>query len=116
MTSEGELSVDKRPAATDAELDLEAKRIKVERDRTELEQGQANLKLRKRIANGAVVLMALQIWVANGIFVLYGFQNDWNLEAAVINGWLAATVIQVISVVLVITRYLFPNRDTRPSS
>jgi hypothetical protein len=44
-----------------------------------------------------------------GVFVWYGDTNAWHIPALAITGWLAATVVQVMSVVLVITRYLFPH-------
>lgn len=67
-----------------------------------------DLGLRKIVARGALVLMALQIIAADSVFIVYAVAERWHLEVAAIQAWLAATVIQVVSVVLVITRYLFP--------
>lgn len=71
----------------------------------------ADLGLRKRIANGAVALMVIQIAAANVVFVWYGDTNGWDIPPLAITGWMTATVVEVISVVLVITRYLFPSRS-----
>lgn len=71
---------------------------------------EADLALRKRIANGALVLMVVQILVANGIFVWYGDTNGWNIPPAAISTWLGATVVQIVGVVYVVTQSLFPKR------
>lgn len=56
--------------------------------------------------------LAAQLLVADGVFIVYAWAGkDWNLEPLVINSWLAATVVQVVGIVLVVTRHLFPQRD-----
>jgi hypothetical protein len=40
---------------------------------------------------------------------------DWDLPAGVIEVWLGATVVQVVGIVLIVTRHLFPNRDGKPA-
>lgn len=79
--------------------------------RKELEnEGRASdNKLKTMYAKWLLGAMMFQLLVANGIFIGYGFGVDWNVQAAVMNTWLAATVVEVIGVVLVVTRYLFPN-------
>jgi hypothetical protein len=69
---------------------------------------QANRRLRNGIAVAALVLMALQVLAANGIFAWYGIAGGWAVPSSAITGWLATTVIEVVSVVLVIVNYLFP--------
>ena len=88
-------------AVTDRDLDIERRRIGLEKDR-------ADLGLRRLVANWALGLALAQIVVADVGFFIYGFTNHWHVPAAAIDAWLAATVVEVISVVLVITRYLFP--------
>ncbi|MDQ3090278.1 MAG: hypothetical protein M3R46_01180 [Actinomycetota bacterium] len=56
---------------------------------------------------------AIQIAAADYIFYLYGSAWEWRIPTAAINGWLTATVVQVVSVVLVTTRYLFPKDGFR---
>jgi hypothetical protein len=41
--------------------------------------------------------------------------EHWHLSTAVIDVWLAATVVQVVGIVLVVTRNLFPDRDGKPA-
>jgi hypothetical protein len=56
--------------------------------------------------------LAIQLLIADAVFVAYAWAGrGWNLEPLVINVWLGATVVQVIGVVLVVTRHLFPQRD-----
>jgi hypothetical protein len=42
--------------------------------------------------------------------------NDWELSSGVIEVWLAATVIQIVGVVAIVTRHLFPNRERSEAS
>jgi hypothetical protein len=67
---------------------------------------QANRKLRNGIAVAALVLMALQILAANGIFAWYGLAGGWDVPASAITAWMGTTVVEVVSVVIV--NYLFP--------
>lgn len=66
-----------------------------------------NRKLRLTYAAVLLVIMLIQVAIADVIFYLYGTANHWNVPASVISSWLAATVIEVIGVVVVITRFLF---------
>jgi len=68
--------------------------------------------LKRTYARTLLRLMFGQLIVANGVFIAYAWVGkDWDLETPVINVWLAATVVQVVGVVLVVTRSLFPRRD-----
>ena len=70
--------------------------------------------LRKTIAKWSYIALAVQILIADTVFVIYaGKGRHWNLPVAAISVWLSATVVQVIAVLLVITRYLFPDRGRR---
>ncbi len=73
-------------------------------------QGQLDdLKLKRRVGNGALIVMIVQVGIADAAFLFYGFANDWQIPTGAITGWLAATVIQVVSIVVIITKYLFPG-------
>jgi len=93
---------------------------KLDQDRRKVgvDRAKADLKLSKVVGYGALGLMAAQVLIADTAFFLYGFNNDWNIPAAAMDAWLAAAVIQVVGVVLVITRYLFPGSgaDSAPKS
>ncbi len=49
-----------------------------------------------------------------GIF-FYGFINDWNINPVVLEFWLAGTLVQVVGVVLVVTKSLFPEQRRESS-
>jgi hypothetical protein len=57
----------------------------------------------------------VQLVVANAVFVAYAWVGrHWRLDTNVIQVWLGATLIELISLVLVITQYLFPHRNRIP--
>jgi hypothetical protein len=91
-------------AAETAKLEAEAD-ILGERAVTEKE----NRRLRFSIAIAALVLMALQVLVANGIFTWYGVAGGWAVPSSAVTAWMGTTVVEVVAVVLVIVNYLFPN-------
>lgn len=73
-----------------------------------------DLKLKDKYGNTLLWLMGGQLFVANAVFVAYawvGTDPAWHVESGVMQVWLAATVVQVIGVVQVVTRNLFPRRD-----
>jgi hypothetical protein len=71
-----------------------------------------DIQLKKTYAKWLLILVAAQMIVADAVFVAYAWAgNDWHLEASVIQVWLGATLVELIGVALVITRYLFPRRD-----
>ncbi len=67
--------------------------------------------LKGAYARGLLVLLGGQLLAADVVFVLYAaIGKHWKLDPAVINIWLGATVVQVVGVVSVVTRHLFPDR------
>jgi hypothetical protein len=71
-----------------------------------------DIQLKKTYAKWLLILVAAQLVVADAVFVAYAWAgNDWRLETSVIQIWLGATLVELIGVALVITRYLFPRRD-----
>lgn len=112
-----------RPALTDEEINLRGKQVELEKKEADLAQQRHTLdtekdnrKLRKYVANGALFVMLTQVVAANATFIWYGDTNGWDISPAAISAWMAATVAQVVSVVLVITNYLFPNPKNRDES
>jgi hypothetical protein len=68
--------------------------------------------LRQRYAGWILWLLGVQFVVADAVFVVFAWAGrSWDLAPGVIEVWLAATVVQVVGVVAVVTRHLFPNRD-----
>jgi hypothetical protein len=71
-----------------------------------------DIKLKKKYANWLLWLVTIQLVVADGVFIAYAWAGEsWHLQASVIQVWLVATLVELIGVALVITRYLFPRRD-----
>jgi hypothetical protein len=110
----------REPALTDVEIerqtrlvDLERLKTEVDRLKEELHTERDNRSLRHRIAIAALIVMCIQVLASNLIFVWYGDTNGWNISAAAISVWMGTTVVEVVSVVLVIVNYLFPNRKKR---
>ncbi len=75
------------------------------------EERKRNVTLGHVVGYGAMALMGVQVITANVVFILYADHNGWQIPAGAIQAWLVATVVQVIAVVLVITRSLYPPRD-----
>lgn len=71
-----------------------------------------DIELKRLYAKGALGLLLVQLVVSNGVFIAYAWVGrDWNVPDQVMIAFLAATVVQIIGVVLVIAKYLFPNRS-----
>jgi hypothetical protein len=88
-----------RAAKLEAEADMLGEAVVTE---------QANRRLRNAIAVAALILMALQVLAANGVFAWYGLAAGWDVPSATVTAWMGTTVVEVVSVVLVIVNYLFP--------
>src|ERR1700744_5125737 len=67
--------------------------------------------LRQSYADWIIRLLGVQLLVADAVFVVFAWAGwDWQLKSGVIEVWLAATVVQVVSVMAIVTRHLFPRR------
>jgi hypothetical protein len=74
-----------------------------------------DIELKKEYARWLRRALTGQLLVADVVFFIYAWAGKrWDLEPVVINIWLGATVIQVVGIVLVVTRHLFPQRDGEP--
>ena len=94
----------------DEEAQLQDIRLKARRIVLELD-------LRSKYAKGLLYLLGLQLVAANVVFCIYAaIGKHWRLDDGVIQVWLAATVVQMVGVVTVVTRYLFPRRDNQPET
>jgi len=75
-----------------------------------------DIELRRSYANWLLRTLIAQVLFTNVVFVLYAHLGvDWRLTASVVNVWLIGTLAEVVGIVLVVTRYLFPNRDSAPT-
>jgi hypothetical protein len=68
--------------------------------------------LRQKYADWIIWLLGAQFVVADAVFIAFAWAGmRWELSPGVVEVWLAATVVQVVGVVAVVTRHLFPARD-----
>jgi hypothetical protein len=79
----------------------------------EADDAEQDVALKRHVSRVALIAMGVQIVVADVVFILYCHFNEWAVPTPAIVGWLSATVVEVVSVVVVITNYLFPNRSKR---
>ncbi len=88
-----------------------APKDKLEEDRREAasERLKVSVRLAKLIGYGALIAVVIQVALADVAFFWYGFANDWKIPAGAISAWLAAIVIQVVGVVLVVAKDIFPG-------
>jgi hypothetical protein len=67
--------------------------------------------LRERYATWILKILGAQLVVTDLVFLAFAwFGEGWDLSPGVIEVWLAATVVQIVGIVLVVTRHLFPDR------
>jgi hypothetical protein len=102
--------------ATDSAIPNEYKFLRERAQLQEIRLRESNakqdLELRETYAKWLLGILAVELIVVNVIFCLYASKGrDWRLPDGVIQIWLAATVVQVVGIVTVVTRYLFPRRD-----
>ncbi len=107
-------------AASDAPAMPEALRFLTEKAQLQeielrKEYATQEIELRETYAKGLLAILAVELVVVNVIFWFYAEKGkNWNIPDGVIQIWLGATVVQIVGVVTVVTRYLFPNRNSQP--
>jgi glutathione S-transferase len=73
--------------------------------------------LRQSYADWLLWLLGAQFLIADAVFVAFAWAGRrWALPPEVIEVWLAATVVQVVGVVAIVTRHLFPKRVGEPAA
>ncbi len=107
-------------AASDAPAMPEALRFLAEKAQLQeielkKEYARQEIELRETYAKGLLAILAAELIAVTVIFWFYAEKGkNWDIPDGVIQIWLGATVVQVVGVVTVVTRYLFPNRDSQP--
>lgn len=105
------------PDAKDPHL-VELQALDLELQATRLRGEKEDLDFRKEYAHDFKVAIFAQVIIVDAIFFIYAIYTMGKGEiipTAAISAWVGATVVQVIGVVMVITRNLFPNRDRPPT-
>ena len=98
------------------EMPVEYRYLDEQRKQQEIElkkeYAKQEMALRRNYATSLLVILAVQIVVADVVFCVFAALGEhWHLSDGVIQIWLAAAVVEVIGVVAVVTRHLFPRRD-----
>lgn len=79
------------------------------RDEHDLQRRKDEHVLRSKVARWAYRAVVAQIILADVVFIVYAWAGrGWDVPTPAITAWLSATVLQAVTVALVITRYLFP--------
>ncbi len=83
------------------------------KERLEGDDLEQSIKLKRFYGLGILLLMGLQLIVVNAVFVIYAEKGyHWHPPEGVVQVWLTATFVQIVSVVVVITRSLFPGEKS----
>jgi F420-0:gamma-glutamyl ligase-like protein len=69
--------------------------------------------LKKRVAHFTMWATAVQLLVADALFLVYCVSQWRNIPVGAIDVWLGAAVIQVVGLMAIVSHYLFPNRDRK---
>jgi hypothetical protein len=89
-------------------------RLKLQEIKIKRKHAKQDIDLRRKYASWLLVILAVELVVVNAMFWAYAEQGkNWAIPDGVMQIWLGATVVQVVGVVTVVTRYLFPRRDAQ---
>lgn len=75
-----------------------------------------NIRLKKMLARFAIAAVSFQLAAAFVVLVYYLCVTSPEPSEMVIVAWLSATVVEVIGIVYIIARNLFPDRARRKSN
>src|SRR5438094_208241 len=79
-------------------------------DDLERARGEVNLGLKSSYGRWLLLLLAVQLVVADVLMFLYASRGEhWKVPGDVMKAWLAATVVQLIGIVYVVVSHLFPK-------
>lgn len=92
---------DALPRNDDEEASLDRLRIRNQSAREDIT-------LKKRYGNGLLIALAIQLVIMNAIFAAVGF--TWlKYEQWALHLYVTGTLIEIFALVLVVTKYLFPQ-------
>lgn len=72
---------------------------------------QSNLNFRRVYAFVLLIAMVIQVGVADWFFYLYLRAYEFRAPEQTMSVWIGAAVVQLIGLVAIITKYLFPNSN-----
>ena len=85
-------------------------------DDLEFARGRLDLTLKGRYGFWLLVMLAGQIVIADVLMFIYAWRGyHWKVPNTVMQAWLAATVVELIGIVLVVVSHLFPKPPSASS-
>lgn len=79
-------------------------------DDAKLRDVNQDIDLKNLLAKAALAVMAVQLLFTHIAFYMYGMSRVWRIPDGVMIVYLTENFAQVVGIVFVITRYLFPSR------
>lgn len=80
-------------------------------EETRAKAARTEVDLMEKYGRWLLNILVGQLFVADLGFFLYAWLGKhWRVEASIMQVWLSATVVEVIGMVYVVTKYLFPER------
>ncbi len=89
-------------------MNVESPKEELSKSSLKLRDRRQNMRLRMQLAWFAIVVVSAQLIVANVFFGHYLFRED-EVDTTIMVAWLSATVVEVIGIVVIIARNLFPS-------
>ena len=93
--------------STDAALEATGLRLQT----LKLAQREQDMRLRRKLSDYAIWIVIVQLAVANLFFGFYLWHNPIDPQPPIMIAWLSSTVVEVVGILWVIARNLFPYRD-----
>ena len=90
--------------------------VEVQRRQAEVDRIRDDNGLRKRVCTWSLVIVSAQLLVCNVGIIVYGVAtvvSGGTIPAEVILGWMGSCLVEVIGVLTVIVKSLFPKTGTR---
>lgn len=81
-------------------------------DDLRLSDHQLDHSLKRWLGYGAVILLGTQMVVTNAACVIYGVitvRNGDSISDAALVAWMTSTIVEIVALALVVTKYLFPE-------
>ncbi|MFT9527251.1 hypothetical protein ACM0AU_22385 [Mycobacteroides abscessus subsp. abscessus] len=94
--------VSRRQPVQNFDQAMAAHSLKVER---------SNLNFRRVYAFVLLLAMVIQVGIADWFFYLYLRAYEFRAPEQSMSVWIGAAVVQLIGLVVIITKYLFPNKE-----
>lgn len=105
---------DPRTVSAADELDAQLKKERVTTEHFQNERYRDDSRLRKTVASWSLTFVAIQLSIVNGLSIAYFVAMLYQrmpIPTQVIVAWLSATLVEIIGILWVVTRSLFPFHD-----